>query len=227
MIVTDSTDKEIIKQHWKRIFGDSDVFLDELFSLVPMIFGLKISGKIASSLLVIEMDYKEHKVAYIYGAMTFEKFRRQGLMRRLLDEVCDFYENKGFSALFLLPANEKLYNFYAGCGFEKKLPVDTVILNELPQGTEDKVLSREEYERLDYPVKMDYALFEFAIRTHLLNGGHTVNKNNDFIAYHINDGQVICDMACTENIIRDRLAMSKCFNGFKWGKDAHIGLLME
>ncbi len=227
MIITDSRDIEKIKQNWKLIFGDSDDFIDELFSLSPMVFALKTEGEISSSMLVIEMHYKEHKIGYIYGAMTVEKYRKQGLMKKLLSEVFVSLENKGFSAVFLLPATEKLYDYYAECDFEKNLPTDTAILNEIPQGTEDKVPSMEEYERLTYPVKREYSLFELAVRTHLLSGGHTVCKDDDFIAYHIKDGQVICDMACTENIKRDRFAMSKCFNGFKWDKDVHVGLLME
>ena len=78
MIVKNSTDIEIIKQNWKRIFGDSDSFLDELFSLSPVVFARKTDGEISSSLIVIEMHYKEYKIGYIYGAITLEKYRRQG-----------------------------------------------------------------------------------------------------------------------------------------------------
>ncbi len=227
MIITDTKDLKIIKQNWKCIFGDSDSFVDELFSLSPMVFALKTDGEISSSLLVIEMVYKGHKTGYIYGAMTVEKFRNRGLMKKLLDEVCKTLEKKGFSAVFLLPASDELYAYYERCGFEKNLPTDTVTIYDISGGIKDKVLSREEYESLEYPLKRDYALFEFAVRTHIQNGGHTVCKDNDFIAYHVKDGQVICDMACTKNIKRNRLAMSKCFGGFKWDNDAHIGLLME
>ena len=227
MIITDTKDLKIIKQNWKCIFGDSDSFVDELFSLLPMIFALKTDGEISSSLLVIEMVYKGHKTGYIYGAMTVEKFRKQGLMKKLLDEVCETLEEKGFSGVFLLPANEKLYDYYSECGFEKNLPTDTVTVFDMPEGIEDKVLSREEYERLEYPLKRDYDLFEFAVRTHIQNGGRTVCNDDDFIAYHIKEGQVVIDMACTKNVKRDRFAMSKCFGGFKWENDAHVGLLME
>ncbi|MBR3870990.1 MAG: GNAT family N-acetyltransferase [Clostridia bacterium] len=227
MIITDTKDIQIIKHNWVRIFGDGESFVDELFSLSPMVFALKTDGEISSSLLVIEMIYNGHKIGYIYGAMTVEKFRNCGLMKKLLDEVCETLEEKGFSGVFLLPANEKLYDYYAVCGFEKNLPTDTVTVFDMPEGTKDKVLSREEYERLEYPLKRDYDLFEFAVRTHIQNGGHTVCNDDDFIAYHIKEGQVVIDMACTKNVKRDRFAMSKCFGGFKWGNDAHVGLLME
>jgi len=227
MIITDANDIKTIKRNWKRIFGDNDGFLDELFSLSPMVFAVKTDGDISSSLLVIEMRYKGHKTGYIYGAMTVEKYRKQGLMKKLLYEVCETLEEKGFSGVFLLPANEKLYDYYSECGFEKNLPTDTVVLDGIPQGKKDTVPDREEYEKLNYPIKRGYSLFEFAVRTHIQNGGHTVCNDDDFIAYHIKEGQVVIDMACTKNVKRDRFAMSKCFGGFKWGNDAHVGLLME
>ena len=58
------------------------------------------------------------KVSYVYGAATHPNYRRQGLMRRLLNRSFETDKEKGFAASILIPQDKPLFDFYKGLGYK-------------------------------------------------------------------------------------------------------------
>ena len=115
-------DKKELSSLWQMTFlEDSQVienFFQTVFSTVvtPVI---RIDGEIASSLFLLPCKIGKFKGKCVYCAMTKYDFRGKGYMKQLLDFSYDYCKEDNLDFLFLVPAEESLFDYYAKCGFEK------------------------------------------------------------------------------------------------------------
>ena len=116
------TDKKELQSLWQMTFLEDssviDSFFEGVFSTVvtPVI---KVDNEIVSSLFLLDCNIGEHKGKCVYCAMTKYAFRGKGYMKKLLDFSYAYCKENGFDFLFLVPAEESLFDYYAKCGFQK------------------------------------------------------------------------------------------------------------
>lgn len=71
-------------------------------------------------------DFKAH---YLYGAATESKYRKKGIMRKLIDFSLNDATKYGEEFSFLYPADDHLYGYYTKLGYERKCFRKNVTIN--------------------------------------------------------------------------------------------------
>ena len=125
-----------LKEMWTRCFpSDSDEFITFYFDHVyrddqTLVF-IESDILVASLQMIpyqIKTGQKIVEAAYISGAMTHPGFRRCGYMKQLISAALKEMKRKGFSASFLIPQEEWLFDFYAKYGYRKAFPLHPEVL---------------------------------------------------------------------------------------------------
>lgn len=218
-----------IKELWTESFGYDDFaewYFENIFKLDnTLVYELaytdesncKISktgvldsndSKIVAMLQRLPYSIKNFgDVTYIYGACTDSNYRKRGIMGALLSysETIDIEEGK--SAIFLVPENEGLFNFYEKKGYtehfykylREKEENHIFSLEGDSENSVDIVEIDENYNILYTDLSNDKLLKFDKIVDDMLNLYNYVNKNNkciirdktDYykqISVHINSG---------------------------------------
>ncbi|MBQ7962821.1 MAG: GNAT family N-acetyltransferase [Clostridia bacterium] len=111
---------------WQTVFGDEAetvrFFLDKAVS-AGEIYAKKIAGKIVSAFYLVDSQLingnKTEKVRYLYAAATLPGYRKQGIMSEMIKYAAEVLADKGYAAIVLCPADEKLYDYYEKLGFTR------------------------------------------------------------------------------------------------------------
>lgn len=109
-----------LRQLWKQAFGDSDAFLDIFFStaFAPERCRCVVDGEtVAAALYWFSCEAGGQPVAYIYAVATHEKFRGQGLCRRLMADTHSHLASLGYAGALLVPGDEGLREMYRAMGY--------------------------------------------------------------------------------------------------------------
>ena len=111
-----------LKKMWKDIFKDDDSYIDLFFSYKfkeGNTFVIRDNGKIISTLYVeytdIFIDEKIYKGAYFCGIATLSEYRKKGYAKKLIEYAKENIKN--VDIIYLIPANESLFDFYKEAGF--------------------------------------------------------------------------------------------------------------
>lgn len=108
---------------WEKVFTEDTVeFLDYYYSIKIKdneIYVIEDDGEIVSMLHLnpyqMRVKDKIFKTHYIVAVTTHERYRHQGLMRKLLNYVMQVMADRGEPFTFLMPADEAIYKPF---GFE-------------------------------------------------------------------------------------------------------------
>ena len=111
------------KDMWKTIFADeSESFLDYYYSekikdneIYVIEDGDKIVSMIHLNPYEMRVGNEQHKLHYIVGVATDPAYRKQGLMRRLLNYVFDVMRERKEPFTYLMPVAKEIYEPF---GFE-------------------------------------------------------------------------------------------------------------
>ena len=107
---------------WQEAFGES------MHSFVTTVYSEKRSliaeteGQVAAALYWFDLDYEGKPLAYLYAIATFQKHRRQGIGKKLLEAAHNHLKTLGYAGTILVPASESLFSFYEKCGYKKVIP---------------------------------------------------------------------------------------------------------
>jgi len=81
----------------------------------------EVENQVASMFFALECEIETNAeripAIYIYAAATLDKFRKKGLMTKLLENYKNSLPEN--TLLFLRPANTGLVKFYKNCGFKE------------------------------------------------------------------------------------------------------------
>lgn len=119
-------DVEIKKQMmelWKETFHDSEEYIKLVFDSYfspEMVEYEEREGKIVAALLAVPYTFGKNnsiKAAYLCGLATRKEHRGEGIMSRLMERISYRLKEKGFTFLFLIPADEGLARYYEDRGF--------------------------------------------------------------------------------------------------------------
>ena len=121
----EASETESIFTIWKECFGDDDAyirfFLKKLYQPQRCLV-YRAGGRPVAMLHLLPFELHDaensYPARYIYAAATLPQNQRQGIMAKLIDSAVDIGVKKGLNFTALLPANDKLYDYYEKCGFK-------------------------------------------------------------------------------------------------------------
>lgn len=120
-------DENLIISLWQEAFKDSEE--DILFFLENCkhknALGYFEENKLCSMLFLVDCKVEGRGAKYIYAACTYENQQRKGQMSSLLS-FCE----KEYNFLALIPANDKLVDYYDKRGFNLRSKIDNIIFDE-------------------------------------------------------------------------------------------------
>lgn len=114
---------EDLKQLWETVFGDPRSVTDAFFAHAfypDGCFYEAVDGKVVSAFYLLPVTYHGQNGFYLYAAATLPAYRGQGLMGRLIREALVFAKNQA-DFVYLCPAEDSLYTYYARFGFSQTL----------------------------------------------------------------------------------------------------------
>lgn len=156
----------------KSVFGDNDRYIDLLFRLLykDNILLTEWENSVVSMAFLLPayvlIDKVKVPITYLYACATDPHFRGKGFMRKIIEKAyCDSSRNKQ-AGLFLLPATDSLYDFYAESGFrnffyyqEKKIKrPGTFNAGFSPKPVIKKLTGREYYMYRSSFLKENYSI---------------------------------------------------------------------
>lgn len=164
-----ATEKDInaLKQMWQSIFLEdeeiTEYFFESLFADV-VTPAISISGEIVSSLFLLDCKIGEYEGKCVYCAMTKYSHRGKGYMKELLDFSYDYCKNNDFDFLFLVPAEDFLFNYYEKCGFQKFGTSRSFILNDTTPDIKEKL-------KYQYKIEFDNSVIDYWKNSCIVYGG--------------------------------------------------------
>ncbi len=114
------TDIPALRALWKRVFGDTDAFLDNFFATAfspDRALLARIDGEIVGMLYWFNCEYNEQKIAYLYAVATHEAYRGRGICHSLMDAAHQLLQSRGYAGVILVPAEDPLFDFYTRMGY--------------------------------------------------------------------------------------------------------------
>ena len=115
--------KEDLQSLWETVFGDSRFVTDAFFAYAfdpDGCFYAERDGKAVAALYLLPVLSGDTKGFYLYAAATLPAYRGQGLMGSLIREALAYAE-KNAQFVYLCPAEDSLYAYYARFGFSQTL----------------------------------------------------------------------------------------------------------
>lgn len=126
--------KEKMYSLWQSCFGDDgetiNMFFKNSFSYENAVICTDKAEVVSQLFLLPEklsLGEKEYFAYYIYAAATAESYRKQGIMGSLLEFTSALAADRKADYLFLVPATEKLFDYYEKFGFYKALYAEKTV----------------------------------------------------------------------------------------------------
>ena len=126
--------KEKMYSLWQSCFGDDretiDMFFKNSFSYENAVICTDKAEVVSQLFLLPEklsLGEKEYFAYYIYAAATAESYRKQGIMGSLLKFTSALAADRKADYLFLVPATEKLFDYYEKFGFYKAIYAEKTV----------------------------------------------------------------------------------------------------
>ena len=118
---------------WRKCFIDSEryikLFLNTFYSPSNVVT-IERDGQVLAFLFLLSMPVKfytrEVRASYIYAVCTHPQFRRQGLMKELMEKAFKKARRRGDRFLFLVPADKWLSDVYQRMGFREDDIADVI-----------------------------------------------------------------------------------------------------
>lgn len=114
-----------LKALWRDVFQEEEAYLDAFFIKIfkgenALLY--EEDGRIAAALHMVPysmvVDGVEHPLLYLYAIGTLPEYRGKGYAGDITREALRVAEDRGYSAAFLVPAEESLFLWYERMGFE-------------------------------------------------------------------------------------------------------------
>ncbi|MDE6723681.1 MAG: GNAT family N-acetyltransferase, partial [Eubacterium sp.] len=132
-------DKEKIISLWRSVFSE-DSREDVLFFLKECkhaeCLGCFEGKELVSMLFLVDCSFADLNGKYVYAVCTNEKYRNKGYSSSLIHEAKKYMND----FLWLIPAHDSLFDFYANFGFETKLHSDKEYENNIYFDENDEII---------------------------------------------------------------------------------------
>ncbi|MDR2011173.1 MAG: GNAT family N-acetyltransferase [Bacteroidales bacterium] len=149
-----------VRRMWKTCFNDPDEFLDiyfhEKYKNENTLLWIE-DGQVVASIQILPYIFTfcniEIPVGYISGACTLPEYRNRGYMSKLLLASFDVMRQRNIPLSVLIPAEDWLYGYYAGYGYERVF-----------DSGEKIVPLKEIYEQTNKDIDVAYQNFDILFR---------------------------------------------------------------
>lgn len=129
-------DEAMLKDLWLSSFDDKgeavDMFIKEYFSTYNTLV-CKDGKKVVSALYLIDCKFfqkeKIYDIYYIYAAATHMRYRKQGIMGKLIMLAHEIGKQRGKYAVALIPQNKGIEAFYEKYGYKNYFKARTFSLD--------------------------------------------------------------------------------------------------
>lgn len=160
-------EKEELKQQmmglWKTTFHDSDAYIrlvfDTYFDMANIEYEER-DGRVIASLMAIPYTFGNDNYAinsiYLCGLSTNIRFRKEGIMTSLLKRIEEKMRDRGYSFMFLIPAEDGLKRYYFDRGFINGFYRSPLHYTSLHDFRKDYYSTISEEEKALYKVKAHY-----------------------------------------------------------------------
>ena len=208
----ENLNREAVVDLWVRSFGDSNEYVEFFLDNCPSYICIEyfIDHKLVAMLFLLEGELFGEKSKYLYAACTDADYRRRGIMEELISFSKCYCKDKGFSSIFLVPASDSLYSYYAKFGFiasfnKKFMCVKSanIINDEFESVDIDRILSVK--KKLLKSIKgfiFNDEVMKYTVKEHLFNGGRIFLKNIEdkyiLIFYYLNNSDLIIKELLTD-----------------------------
>lgn len=113
-----------LEQMWKICFGDTDEYINLIFSKVFCPQNTLVythTGKVVASLQMWNYRYRYYghdiPICYLSGLCTLPEYRNLGFMNKLINESFSLLKAREIPLVVLVPAEDWLYGYYGRFGF--------------------------------------------------------------------------------------------------------------
>lgn len=119
--IANNSDIINLRKLWEDCFPGEPAFDNYYFDHIykaenTLIY--ELNGRLIASLQRLPYSIGKKPLTYIYGAMTSPDYRKQGIMKELLDYSSEMDINNGIIGSILIPANKNLFNYYEKSGYK-------------------------------------------------------------------------------------------------------------
>lgn len=131
------------KQLWQEVFGDSDEYINHFISHYfcdRNMLSIESDEELLSMLHIVPFTYCNFKIGYIFAVATAPQARCRGYATKLIEKAVCRAKEEGYDALALIPADDRLYNYYTRFGFSGRHNVDFSLPDTFTFDTGDKEL---------------------------------------------------------------------------------------
>ncbi len=213
------SDRKALSRLWQSVFLEdeeiTEYFFDNIFgdTITPVI---RVDGKIASSLFLLDCKIGEYKGKCVYCAMTDYAQRGKGYMKTLLDYSYDLCKEQGFDFLFLVPAEKSLFDYYKKCGFKDFGKRRSFVFDGTTPEIKDKI-------NFDCELSFSNKIIEHWKNSCIHYGGHIV----DFGLVFDDDSITIRNAKCEfKNIPKEYKKNGTIIQGdIDFGEDEHPAMI--
>ena len=141
----------VLRELWKEAFGDSDIFLDNFFSVAFHTKRCRIAinnGEIAAALYWFDCSFSEEPMAYLYAVATAKKYRGQGICHTLMKDTHNHLAGHGYQGALLVPGGKELFLFYESLRYKTCCYVNTISCLAAKTGAPLRQITKKEYATL-------------------------------------------------------------------------------
>lgn len=189
-----------LKKIWSECFGDSDDYIDLFFKNrfgTSQAIAAVIEGKTVGAMYLLPVTAYEYgnlkKGWYAYAIGILEKYRKKGIYAAIHSEICEYI--KAHNQFYILcPANQKLYEYYRGLGFNDYACLAEITLFS-DKGNDDYTLNsispaeyvreRSSYFNEDGVILWDENAIEYALCENKFCGGFCAYLQNENSKYAV------------------------------------------
>ncbi len=179
-----SEDKQVLMEMWKICFGDTDEYIDLIFSNKYKNENTLIYFQEDRAVACLQMQpytirmYNEIiPFYYLVGLCTLPEYRNKGYMGKLINESFNVMKSRNIPLSILVPAEDWLYGYYEKFGFVQTFdkgvnPVNLKsIIQEYPYNP-DKAFNvfDAQYQKEDFTVLKTEKDFYIIVKEYIADG---------------------------------------------------------
>ena len=187
---------QALRELWKKVFMDTDDFLDIFFEKCFLPSRSKciiVDNRAVAMLYWLDCSCKGEKIAYIYAVATDERFRKKGLSTLLIDQTHRELSENGYAYSVLVPSSPSLFSFYEKKGYKNLTYINSeaIVKDECSYGIKLLPISFEEYcekrRKLLMASYIEYGAEFNALLPHLYN----FSQGDGFILAYRKEGSLL------------------------------------
>jgi len=140
-----------LKKLWQEAFSEPEDFTNLFFTTgyaPERCHCITENGVPVSALYWFDCGLNGHRLAYIYAVATLKSHHGRGLAGQLMTETHEILKSQGYAGAILVPAGEKLFDFYRKFGYEAATTRTWLTCQAGDAPVKIREISPEEYTRL-------------------------------------------------------------------------------